>query len=83
MNEDAFLAALHDSPDDGVTWLALADWIDEHDQPQRAELVRVVRQLRAQPPDAPGDAPPWKSASSASSTAACGRPSLSSSTRSA
>ena len=29
MNEEAFLAALHESPDDELTWLALADWLDE------------------------------------------------------
>src|SRR5262245_25005358 len=46
MNEDAFLAALHESPDDEVTWLALADFFDEHDQPRRAELIRLVRQVR-------------------------------------
>jgi uncharacterized protein (TIGR02996 family) len=49
MNEDAFLSALHESPSDEVTWLALADWLDEDGQPQRAELVRCVRRLRALP----------------------------------
>src|SRR4051794_18071476 len=49
MNEEAFLSALRESPDDEVTWLALADWLDEHGQPQRAELVRAVRRLRALP----------------------------------
>jgi uncharacterized protein (TIGR02996 family) len=49
MNEAAFLSALHESPDDEVTWAALADWLDEDDQPQRAELVRLVRRLRALP----------------------------------
>ena len=47
MNEDAFLAALHDNPNDEVTWLAVADWLEETDQPQRAELVRLTRSLRA------------------------------------
>ena len=49
MNEDAFLSALHDSPGDEVTWLALADWLEENGQAQRAELIRAVRQLRALP----------------------------------
>jgi uncharacterized protein (TIGR02996 family) len=49
MNEAAFLAALHESPNDEVTWLALADWFEDNGQPQRAELVRLVRQLRTVP----------------------------------
>src|SRR4051794_33389399 len=49
MNEDAYLSALRDDPSDEVAWLALADWLDEDGQPQRAELLRLVRQLRALP----------------------------------
>jgi uncharacterized protein (TIGR02996 family) len=49
MNEAAFLSALHDSPNDEVTWAALADWLEEDGQTQRAELVRLVRQLRTVP----------------------------------
>jgi uncharacterized protein (TIGR02996 family) len=49
MNEEAFLSALHENPTDEVTWLALADWLEEHGQPQRAELVRLVRRLRTIP----------------------------------
>src|SRR5438128_1653471 len=45
MNEDAFYAALHEDPGDEVTWLALADWLEESGQEPRAELVRVLRQL--------------------------------------
>jgi uncharacterized protein (TIGR02996 family) len=29
-------------PADEVGWLAVADWLEEHDQPQRAELVRLT-----------------------------------------
>jgi eukaryotic-like serine/threonine-protein kinase len=29
-------------PGDEVGWLAVADWLEEHDQPQRAELVRLT-----------------------------------------
>src|SRR3954453_6581479 len=49
MNEEAFLSALHESPNDDVTWLALADWLEENDQADRAELTRLVRQLRDVP----------------------------------
>src|SRR5262245_22457040 len=49
MNEAAFLSALHESPNDEVTWLALADWLDDDGQSQRAELVRLVRRLRTLP----------------------------------
>jgi uncharacterized protein (TIGR02996 family) len=47
--EVAFLQALHAEPNEEATWLALADWLNEHDQPQRADLVRLVRRLRALP----------------------------------
>jgi uncharacterized protein (TIGR02996 family) len=33
-------------PADDLAWLAVADWLEEHDQPQRAELVRLTRLLR-------------------------------------
>jgi uncharacterized protein (TIGR02996 family) len=47
--EAAFLQALHADPNDEATWLALADWLDEDGQADRAELVRLVRYLRALP----------------------------------
>jgi uncharacterized protein (TIGR02996 family) len=47
--EAAFLAALHAEPNDEATWLALADWLDEDGQADPAELVRLVRHLRALP----------------------------------
>src|SRR5262245_13174330 len=50
MNEDAFLSALCDDPSDEVTWLALADWLDEDGQSDRAELLRLTRRLRRTPP---------------------------------
>jgi uncharacterized protein (TIGR02996 family) len=49
MNEQTFLAALHQNPSDEVTWLALSDWLEENGQTQRAELVRLVRRLRTLP----------------------------------
>jgi uncharacterized protein (TIGR02996 family) len=47
--EAVFLAALHAEPNDEPTWLALADWLDEDGQADRAELVRLVRRLRPLP----------------------------------
>jgi uncharacterized protein (TIGR02996 family) len=47
--EAAFLATLHAEPNDEATWLALADWLDEDGQADRAELVRLVRRLRTLP----------------------------------
>jgi uncharacterized protein (TIGR02996 family) len=47
--EPGFLQALHDDPADETTWLALADWLEESGQPDRAELVRIGRALRRQP----------------------------------
>jgi uncharacterized protein (TIGR02996 family) len=47
--EAAFLQALHADPTDETTWLALADWLDDDGQGERAELVRLVRRLRALP----------------------------------
>jgi uncharacterized protein (TIGR02996 family) len=47
--EAAFLQALHADATDEATWLALADWLDEDGQGERAELVRLVRRLRTLP----------------------------------
>jgi uncharacterized protein (TIGR02996 family) len=47
--EATFLQSLNASPNDELTWLALADWLDEDGQSGRAELVRLVRRLRAVP----------------------------------
>ena len=33
-------------PADDLAWLAVADWLEENDQPDRAELVRLTRSLR-------------------------------------
>src|SRR3954470_5561755 len=49
MNEEVFLSALHENPSDEVTWLALADWLDEAGRPDRAALVRLLRRRRAAP----------------------------------
>jgi uncharacterized protein (TIGR02996 family) len=47
--EEAFLQALHAEPNDETTWLALADWLDEQGQVERADLVRLARRLRTLP----------------------------------
>jgi uncharacterized protein (TIGR02996 family) len=47
--EAAFLAALHADPTDEAAWLALADWLEDDGQADRAELVRLVRRLRVLP----------------------------------
>jgi uncharacterized protein (TIGR02996 family) len=47
--EETFLQALHAEPNDETTWLALADWLEDDGQAQRAELVRLVRRLRTLP----------------------------------
>jgi uncharacterized protein (TIGR02996 family) len=50
MNVEAMLlGALHDDPADAMAWLALADWLEEQGQPQRAELLRL-RQTLLRPP---------------------------------
>ncbi len=36
-----FLAAIREHPEDDTTRLVLADWLDEHDAPDRAEFIRL------------------------------------------
>ena len=40
-----FLAAILESPEDDTPRLALADWLDENGQPERAEFIRVQCEL--------------------------------------
>jgi uncharacterized protein (TIGR02996 family) len=42
----ALLQALCEAPTDGVAWRALADWLEESGQPDRAELLRLDLSLR-------------------------------------
>ncbi len=44
--EEALLEAIEDSPTDPAPCLVLADWLEEHDQPERAELLRLGVALR-------------------------------------
>src|SRR4051794_15182213 len=36
-----FLETLRDNPEDDTTRLVLADWFDDHDDPVRAEFIRL------------------------------------------
>jgi uncharacterized protein (TIGR02996 family) len=40
-DEAALLHAIYANPDDDTPRLVYADWLDEHDQPERAEFIRV------------------------------------------
>lgn len=40
-DREAFIAAIVASPGDDLPRLAFADWLDEHDEPERAEFIRV------------------------------------------
>lgn len=47
MNDrDAFLAAIHDAPDDDAPRLVFADWLEENGQPERAEFLRIQVEMR-------------------------------------
>jgi uncharacterized protein (TIGR02996 family) len=43
--KEAIYAAILREPDEDLHRLALADWLDEHDQPERAEFIRVQCEL--------------------------------------
>ena len=47
--EAALLRAVLGRPDDDVPRLVLADWLDEHGQPERAEFVRVQCEANRNP----------------------------------
>src|SRR5262249_52401492 len=38
---EAFLAAVLETPDDDTPRLIYADWLDEHGEPERGELIRL------------------------------------------
>jgi uncharacterized protein (TIGR02996 family) len=42
---DAMLAGIVAEPSDDVRWLVLADWLREHDEGDRADLVEIHREL--------------------------------------
>jgi uncharacterized protein (TIGR02996 family) len=45
-SEAGFLAALHDDSADEASWLALADWLEENNRSEQAELLRLHRSVR-------------------------------------
>jgi PTS system fructose-specific IIA component/PTS system nitrogen regulatory IIA component len=52
MNQEAFLDAIRDNPDDDTPRLVCADWLDEHGEPERAAFIRTqVMLARADPAD--------------------------------
>jgi uncharacterized protein (TIGR02996 family) len=53
MDEEVFHAALRKDPGDELTWSALADWLEEDGQTERAELLRLLRRRRTPPALAP------------------------------
>jgi uncharacterized protein (TIGR02996 family) len=44
---DSLLQAIVQDPRTEARWLVLADWLEEHDDPRRAELLRLHRRLLA------------------------------------
>jgi uncharacterized protein (TIGR02996 family) len=44
-DEAAFLAALKANPADDTARLVYADWLDEHDEPRKAEYLRLAAEL--------------------------------------
>src|SRR5438034_1048195 len=40
-HNEGFLEAILEDPDDDAVRLIYADWLEEHDQPARAEFIRV------------------------------------------
>src|SRR5262249_46481415 len=43
--EAGLLQAIREAPDDDAPRLVYADWLDDHNEPQRAELIRVQCEL--------------------------------------
>jgi uncharacterized protein (TIGR02996 family) len=52
-DRDAFLRAIWESPDDDSPRLVFADWLDEHGEPDRAELIRAQCHLERLPGTSP------------------------------
>jgi len=47
MSEAGFLSAIRADPNDDATRLIYADYLEEHDDPRRAQLLRLHRKLLA------------------------------------
>jgi uncharacterized protein (TIGR02996 family) len=50
-HDDAFLQVIAESPDDDAPRLIYADWLQDHDQPERAEFIRLQCRLAGAVPD--------------------------------
>jgi uncharacterized protein (TIGR02996 family) len=48
--EDTLLKAIHEDPGDALTWMVLADWLEEQGD-LRGELVRLFQNIRQHPQD--------------------------------
>jgi uncharacterized protein (TIGR02996 family) len=48
-NEETFHAALREDPLDELTWSALADFLDDDNQSDRAALLRLTRRIAMLP----------------------------------
>jgi uncharacterized protein (TIGR02996 family) len=48
--ETGLLQAIRENPADDLPRLVYADWLDDHDQPQRAEFIRLQIELARRPP---------------------------------
>jgi uncharacterized protein (TIGR02996 family) len=59
---DALLAGIVKEPREETRWLVLADWLQEYDDPRRAELLRLHRKLLATccEPDAHPERAAWQ-----------------------
>jgi uncharacterized protein (TIGR02996 family) len=59
---DALLAGIVADPLEETRWLVLADWLEENDDPRRAELLRLHRRLLATccEPDAHPERAAWQ-----------------------
>lgn len=59
---DALLAGIVAEPREEARWLVLADWLDEYDDPRRAEVLRLHRKLIATccAPDAHPERAAWQ-----------------------
>ena len=51
--DEAFRQAIIEDPDDDAPRLVYADWLDEHDNPVRAEFIRIQCSLAGMPGDDP------------------------------
>jgi uncharacterized protein (TIGR02996 family) len=59
---DALLSGIVAEPLEETRWLVLADWLEENDDPRRAELLRLHRKLLGTccEPDAHPERPDWQ-----------------------